>query len=630
LDGSTNDAADFSPTNTFALQAGVAYRVTYWISGNQRSGQDTLTVTFAGQTNTHANIPAAMPFSQQILAVTPAASTNARLVFSHSGGDNLGIILDDVAVEIATAGPAPAVTLVTNSASNTLPGLPSSGIAQGSLFIAKGTNLGPAAIIVATTFPLSTSIGGTSVKVTVGSVTRDAIMYYSSAGQIAAILPSAIPTGSGTITVTYNGATSAAFPINVVKTTIGVFTFNTTGGGDAVATLGAGFVGPLNAANPGEAVAFWATGLGPVNADETQPAPQFDMTDIPLEAWMGGKPATVLFRGRNGCCSSVDVIYLEVPQGASGCMTPVVFKTGDYVSNTVSIPTALSGRVCTPAVPTLTSADVTRMLSQPRIAVGGFNLFRLNPFPGAEPSLPLDGGNGAFVWAAPVPGGLGILSFDVPSFGSCMVYTGGQVSGFFLGGGALPAGSLTNVTGPAGLRQMGYDPSTNLYGAVFDAGGNFLRPGQFSITAPGGTGVGPINASSTFPQTLQWTNAGALANVDRAAGVTIEWSGGDPDGYVRIVGNATSSGSPAAGALFICNARIGDGRFTVPPYVTLAMPQSNPAIPPALPAFWPSVIWVDGMAAPSRFQATGLDFGIVYSWVGNGRTLSFTGAVGVP
>src|SRR5262249_30746881 len=156
--------------------------------------------------------------------------------------------------------------------------------------------------------------------------------------QIAAILPSSIPVGKGTFTVTFNGRTSAPFPINVVKTTIGVFTLNTSGGGDAIATLGSGFVSPLNAANPGEIVALWATGLGPVSGDEAQPASQFDMTDIPVQAWVGGVSTPVLFRGRNACCSAVDVIYVRIPPIVSGCVTPVVFQSGDSVSNTTTIP----------------------------------------------------------------------------------------------------------------------------------------------------------------------------------------------------------------------------------------------------------------------------------------------------
>jgi len=69
-------------------------------------------------------------------------------------------------------------------------------------------------------------------------------------------------------------STSGTAPIVVVANNVGVFTLNSTGSGDAVATLPATntFVSPSNAPNPGEIVTFWATGLGAVSGDESQPA----------------------------------------------------------------------------------------------------------------------------------------------------------------------------------------------------------------------------------------------------------------------------------------------------------------------------------------------------------------------
>src|SRR5437016_3588461 len=111
---------------------------------------------------------------------------------------------------------APTITAAENAATNIPPGLPNSAIAQGALFVVKGANLGPPALAIATSFPLPASIGGTSVQVTVGGTTVDAIMYYSLAAQIAAILPSKTPTGTGTVKVTYNGQ-SASAPVTVVQ-----------------------------------------------------------------------------------------------------------------------------------------------------------------------------------------------------------------------------------------------------------------------------------------------------------------------------------------------------------------------------------------------------------------------------
>ena len=269
---------------------------------------------------------------------------------------------------------APMITAIENAATNIPPGLPNAAIAQGALFVVKGKNLGPANVVVATAFPLPTSIGGTSIQVTVGGTTVDAIMYYSLAGQIAAILPSRTPVGTGTLIVTYNGLASATAQIVVVASNIGVFTLNTTGSGDAVATLPATntVVSPSNAPNPGEIVTLWATGLGPVSGDESQPAQQADLTNIPLKVFIGGQPANVLFRGRNACCSAVDTIYVTVPQGLTGCANSVIMQIGNLVSNATSIPIGTNGRNCVPIAPNQTGGG----LGSGTHSFGGLSLVR--------------------------------------------------------------------------------------------------------------------------------------------------------------------------------------------------------------------------------------------------------------
>lgn len=77
---------------------------------------------------------------------------------------------------------------------------------------------------------------------------------------------------------------------------------------------------------------FWGTGLGPVTFDETQPAVQADMTNVPLQVYIGGQPAKINFRGRNGCCSSADTVYVTVPLGVSGCNVSVLMQIGNVVS----------------------------------------------------------------------------------------------------------------------------------------------------------------------------------------------------------------------------------------------------------------------------------------------------------
>src|ERR1700728_3091107 len=82
-------------------------------------------------------------------------------------------------------------------------------VAQGSLFVVFGYNLGPANLVQVSAFPLPNVLSGTSVTVTSGSTTLNCPMIYTSIGQVAAILPSNTPIGTANVTVAYNGQTGS-------------------------------------------------------------------------------------------------------------------------------------------------------------------------------------------------------------------------------------------------------------------------------------------------------------------------------------------------------------------------------------------------------------------------------------
>lgn len=122
-------------------------------------------------------------------------------------------IVSSVAVFAAFAlAQTPVVNAVVNNFSYTPPGLPNYGIAQGSILVIFGANLaaGSSGLQAA---PLQTDLDGVSVQVTVGGVTTQAPLYYVMPNQIAGVLPSATPVGSGQVVVTNNGQSSAPAPI---------------------------------------------------------------------------------------------------------------------------------------------------------------------------------------------------------------------------------------------------------------------------------------------------------------------------------------------------------------------------------------------------------------------------------
>jgi uncharacterized protein (TIGR03437 family) len=203
--------------------------------------------------------------------------------------------------------------------------------------------MGPPTLQGAASFPLPTTLAGTSIDITVKGTTAHAIMIYTLAGQVAAVLPSKSPVGTGTLTVTYNGKTSAPLPIDVVQSSFGAFTLNQNGSGGAVIVDGnSQAITPLNPAAPNQTVAIWGTGLGPFTGDETQPPAQIDMPDIPVEVYVGTAKANISYRGRTGY-AGVDQINFQIPPGQLGCSVAVAIRIDNVVSNFTTLAVSDSG-----------------------------------------------------------------------------------------------------------------------------------------------------------------------------------------------------------------------------------------------------------------------------------------------
>ncbi|MBI4444033.1 MAG: hypothetical protein HY649_11760 [Acidobacteria bacterium] len=523
---------------------------------------------------------------------------------------------------------------IRNGASYALSGLPNAGIAQGSIFIVFGQNMGPASLVQVSSFPLPTSQGlaGTSVKVTVGGTTVDAIMLYTLAGQVAAVLPSNTPLGSGTVTVTYNNQTSNSAPVTVVRNSFGTFTLNQAGSGPGViqnynSAADAPFNTVTEAARPGQVVILWGTGLGPVSGNEAGQALPGDMANVNARVLVGGREAAVQYRGRSGCCVGIDQVNFVVPQGVEGCYVPVAIQIGNVVSNYASMAISSSGKVCSdPGGFTTSELDAARASGSFRL--GSVSLSRtILKF--SEPGLPAmefktDSGGASFYSFAfnrfVQSQGLSGLS----TIGSCVVSTfrsGGSAADPVTGTG-LEAGPAISISGPLGSKQL---PRTaaGIYSAALSdpfGGTAYLEPGSYSVNNGGGgsgaNAVGSFQVTHTIPATLQWTNEASISTVNRAQGVQVTWSGGDPNSNVQIIGS--SSSSQGAGATFICVERTSAGNFTVPAAVLLALPPSATG-----PSGAGGILMVGSSTNPARFSATGLDAGFLSSTVLTGKTVTY-------
>lgn len=105
LDGSTGNAGVLT-SNILLLSAGT-YSFSFDISGNQRGGSDTMLMSLGGFLNESFTLSSSAPWTTITRNFTVTADTSNYIVFNHAGGDNIGIMLDNVSLSKLTEVPEP-------------------------------------------------------------------------------------------------------------------------------------------------------------------------------------------------------------------------------------------------------------------------------------------------------------------------------------------------------------------------------------------------------------------------------------------------------------------------------------------------------------------------------------------
>jgi uncharacterized protein (TIGR03437 family) len=549
------------------------------------------------------------------------------------------------ATAVAQTPTVPAAGIV-NSASYAPVGLPNSFIAQGSFFTIFGTNLGPASS-PPIAYPLPTTLGGTTVKVTAVGNTINAFLWYVSPGQVNAILPQTVPTGTASLTVTYNNATSTSASFQVVASSFGIFTANSAGSGPGIITdANYKLNTQSSSAHPGDAMILWGTGLGISPGDDgTKPPTQTDLTSVPVTVYVGTQSAKVLYRGR-APSTAEDQINFVVPSGVTGCHVSVAVQIGNIVSNFVTMAIASSGSVCSdPTGPTPT--DLTNFLLNGG-SFGSVTLIRSTttsaglppPFGTGQPTTSTtDSGSASFFKYTAQQLNLAQNPLQTFTIGSCIVYVfsgqGGRTTDPITPVG-LDAGNQITVNGPNGIKQL--TPVSLLgkgyYGATLGGGTPpnntplYLDAGSYGINGPGGADVGVFSFNLVVPPNLTWTNMSSIDTITRANGQLVTWTGGDPNGNVTITGfsfklGTNANGSDSVGATFICTARDSDLQFTIPAPVLLSLPPSAVISPIPGISIATGQLSISSSSLPVKFTAPGLDYGYGLTSVSSGKSVTY-------
>ena len=515
-------------------------------------------------------------------------------------------------------------------------GSPGGAIARGSVFSIYGTGLGPTTSPPLTSFPLSTTLGGVSIKVSSpdGSTSVAAIPLFVSPAQINAVMPSNTPLGMVSLVVTYNGQKGNPSPVKVSNSSFGTYAASGAGFGPGILqNFNSSLDQPINSltvsAQPGQVITLWGTGLGPVGFPDNV-APTAGNLPTPVEVFVGGKSAPLLYSGRSPCCAGTDQIAFSVPNDAPmGCWVPVQIRTeGSTVSNTVTMaiaPTANSA--CSEPGNPIAAKFATGA------RLGWIDLYRIaERWKRAQYTVDTTLDSVSATYRKETGGQFAYNPlYSLPPVGSCTTYAG---QGNFFASDPVPGSqyattgmdagaqitvgpqrvaqpkSLTAPSSPLAFFQTGLIkwPSSNLA----------LNPGTLSVQDSGGADVGPFNMSVAIPSPLTWTNRDQIPPaIDRTQPLTVTFSG-VPSGHTVIVMGGFYSTSINATGLFTCTAPGTATSFTIPSYILASIPTVG--LRDRTPAMGLLIVGSAPLSNPLTFSASGLDYGAVLLTVLSAKT----------
>ncbi|HYL39424.1 MAG TPA: hypothetical protein VEV17_26135 [Bryobacteraceae bacterium] len=559
-------------------------------------------------------IPSAQLTVNALIAVHTNGGNYAKVLVTAAGGGSITLQFVTFGASGGGGGGGgggglvtPSITSVLNAYSFVTPGLPGYGIAPGAKLIINGSNLGdPAASGTQSSAPpgLPLKVNNTSLTATVNGTVTQPALYSVSATQIVAVLPSTTPVGTGTLTVTYNGQTSTAVTLTVVQSAVGFETVNENGAGLAVATnLAGNALGYTSSADIGQTIILSGSGAGAdtANDDRTSPNQQDNLSNIPMQIFIGGVQATLLYVGR-AQNPGMDSIQVVVPPGLTpGCFVSVIAVVGTVVSNSATIPVNPGGGTCADSNSGITGDLLLSLGGQTNVNSGSLTVAQIT---GPSGQGGISTFNAASANFQNTQGAQFSSGFGFVSIGSCIVTlptASGSTNSFQTTG--LDAGAI-RVTGPTEgpITLMANPISAGSYVALLDSGFIPDSGGAFTFDGSGGNDVGSFEVIVNFPNPLlSWTNMTSVSPISQSQGLTVTWTGGDPNSDVEIFGSS-SSGNVSVG--FVCFAPVSWQSFTVPSYVLYALPLGDGSLS------------LFNATTPVSFTAAGLNNGVASGAVG--------------
>ena len=327
-----------------AVDAGAAVDVTFngtaisWIGyRDEWSGMAQVFLDGALQatTDTSMSPSKAQATTYSLTGLSPGTHTLRIVVMgthsAASGGSWVWVDGFQVSGSVAAGPPAISAGGIVSAAS--FVAAPNNQVAPGQIVSIFGQNFLASGSATASAVPLPAELGPENTRVT--ACGRALPLYSVFPGQINAQIPlECPPEGAITATVTV-GTRTATQTLTLAPASPGIFTVDTTGSGDGVIVHADNtLVTGANPARAGEAVVIYATGLGatsPSFATGTA-ANQSNTTAVPVSVTIGGRDATVMYRGLTQGLVGLYQINVIVPAGLTGSQ-PVVVTAGSRSSS---------------------------------------------------------------------------------------------------------------------------------------------------------------------------------------------------------------------------------------------------------------------------------------------------------
>jgi uncharacterized protein (TIGR03437 family) len=260
-----------------------------------------------------------------LVSVTPQnlqpGSYNGSFTLSASGVASLTV---PVALFVS-ASTTPQPFIISNAASGV-----GSQLSPGEIITIKGSGLGPGTPVSFTVASLpNPTLSGVQVTFNGYSGT----LLYVSSTQINVTVPYEIAgSTSASIVVTYQGVPSSPITQQITEASLGLFTDNATGTGQAaVINQNYTYNTTTTPAPQGSYISVYATGGGQTTPASTdgEVTPTLGLLPLVLQqyvsATIGGKPAQVVFAGSApGDVTGVIQLNIQVPTGVTGTALPLV------------------------------------------------------------------------------------------------------------------------------------------------------------------------------------------------------------------------------------------------------------------------------------------------------------------